>query len=531
MANITINEVSQNYSYNVGNASYATVALPITSCWGPGFEDSSLLGTASVDALESVVWSRFPSSQAGLESFVSTFRGPTSQYLQHKDYSYQMAMTLLASGYDILACRVTTGAQSQTNLPLVSVTAADPVKGTEVEAGTTQETTTYAAIMDEDPYEDALIGYTATHVWATTEGASTGKEFPMTQVTTYTLVPLTIKAKYLGSFGNQLRVAFRKLESNSIQYWNCVVYIEATSGVRTAVENLNFVFDINNSTDNIPHVSELTSKFIEIVANTAPATDENIELAEHIFDVADSDNYPEINYLNYNNITGLFTTTLHNGSDLPADDSTVVAALNKAKILAERRFAKSILGKDDEASIVDPSVTSVKYIAGETDASTVTVIVPGLNTLIANASNVTQVKAESIKFREWMFTSAYAVIETLSDKLAYNPNRIISPGWDDQDFRYLADDDSITVDITELSPLHVCLMDTAYVSRCATAYLDIPKSISRAYIYNEAQDDKDSGTYSGYAQRLSRHISTVYDLMSSSYATHSALFAPWGKFA
>ena len=44
MANIVINEISQNYTYNIGNNSFATVALPITSCWGPGFFDYQALG-------------------------------------------------------------------------------------------------------------------------------------------------------------------------------------------------------------------------------------------------------------------------------------------------------------------------------------------------------------------------------------------------------------------------------------------------------------------------------------------------------
>ena len=39
MAQITINEISQNYTYNTGASSYATVALPITASWGPGYFD------------------------------------------------------------------------------------------------------------------------------------------------------------------------------------------------------------------------------------------------------------------------------------------------------------------------------------------------------------------------------------------------------------------------------------------------------------------------------------------------------------
>ena len=39
MANITVNEISKTARYAVPNADYCTVALPITACWGPAFED------------------------------------------------------------------------------------------------------------------------------------------------------------------------------------------------------------------------------------------------------------------------------------------------------------------------------------------------------------------------------------------------------------------------------------------------------------------------------------------------------------
>ena len=118
MAKITINEVSQNYTYNVGSNSFATVALPITSSWGPGFFDVSAMGShiTEADMLETLSWSRFPATQAGLESFVSTYRGPAANYRLAKDYSYQMAMTLITAGYDVLVCRLCPGACSRVNL-------------------------------------------------------------------------------------------------------------------------------------------------------------------------------------------------------------------------------------------------------------------------------------------------------------------------------------------------------------------------------------------------------------------------------
>ena len=111
MAQIAINEVSQNYTYNIGTSSFATVALPITASWGPAYTESE---SGDIDAmLESVSWSHFPATQIGLETFISTYRGPSSNYRLAKDFSYQMAVTLLTAGYDILVCRVCPGSRAE----------------------------------------------------------------------------------------------------------------------------------------------------------------------------------------------------------------------------------------------------------------------------------------------------------------------------------------------------------------------------------------------------------------------------------
>ena len=79
MAQININEISQNYLWSVGTSTFATVALPITSSWGPGLFNSELMGSDVDDAdlLEKVAWQRFPSTQAGLESFIIADPHPT----------------------------------------------------------------------------------------------------------------------------------------------------------------------------------------------------------------------------------------------------------------------------------------------------------------------------------------------------------------------------------------------------------------------------------------------------------------------
>ena len=77
MANIVINEISQNYSYSIGNSSYACIAMPITACWGPYLDLSTKSDDETIDdVLEKTQWQRFSANQTGLESFVSTYRGP-----------------------------------------------------------------------------------------------------------------------------------------------------------------------------------------------------------------------------------------------------------------------------------------------------------------------------------------------------------------------------------------------------------------------------------------------------------------------
>ena len=113
MASIVINEISQNYTYNIGTNSFCTVALPITASWGPAFEDPETVGLSLDEELEKVTWQRFNATQSGLESFVATYRGAAANYRLAKDYSYQMAMTLITAGYDVLCCRLCPGTHAQ----------------------------------------------------------------------------------------------------------------------------------------------------------------------------------------------------------------------------------------------------------------------------------------------------------------------------------------------------------------------------------------------------------------------------------
>lgn len=398
MAQITINEISQNYTYNIGSSSFATVALPITACWGPGYLDPNTLGSDESAVLDATKWEHFPATREGLEAFVSTYRGPSSTYRLTKDYSYHMAMSLLTSGYDVLVCRVCSGTAAQ-----------------------------YTFTPGHGSYS------------------------------------LTVKAKYAGKFGDNLVVKFNhkplKTEGEVTYYHNAIVYVvDPDTKIQTAVENLVFVFDEANSTDSILHINEIESNFVKFeLSGVASDTDKAITSAE---------------------LTG--------GSDV-LTEFVGGSAIEAAKSFAAARYGEGSAYCD----------------------------------LFSNLT-VDTAKAAAIATREWNFTAAYKVYDLLEDKLSYSPNRIISPGWDDQDISFL---DADTANYTfQVSPLHAKLMDVACLSRCATAYIDIPKDLSPNSVYNETSDTP------GYAQKLAQRTPGAIPEYSTIYQTHSALFAPWGQY-
>lgn len=423
MANIKINEVSQNYTYNIGTSSYATVALPITASWGPGYVDPATVGATTRDeVLETTVWQRFPATQAGLEAFVAAYRGPAANYRIAKDYSYQMAMTLLTSGYDVLVCRLCPGACAEATF----------------NAGTTDNAGKF------------------------TKGDAT----------------FTIKAKYPGTFGNNLMITLSKVPNR--KYYNIVTYVLDSSGTRTAVENLLFVFDIEDSTDTILHVDELESNFLSFTVTGTIDDEATFETP---------------------------SVTLTGGSDKMATDTsdTATTILTKARAEALARFA---------AAFGDEDAEDAEYIATYDD-------------LLEAADSFDITKASVLLYKEWLYTNAFHVYDLLKDKLSYSPQRIMSPGWDDQNFTDLTGEPHLTR-ISQVSPLHVKLMDIGYYSRCGTALIDIPKCLGRSFVYNESTKD----TETGYAQLLARYTPAngAYDVNATMYPSNASLQAPWGSY-
>lgn len=410
MAKITINEISRNYTYSAGNSAFCSVALPISASWGPAYEDPASLGITEEEMLEGTAFQHFPSTQQGLEAFTATYRGPAANYRSAQDFSYNIAVTLLTAGYDLDVCRVCSGAHASATLN--------------------------ATITPQ------------------TGSSSTGT--------------LILNAKYPGSFGNNIIAVLKKISGKN--YWNLITYIVDSTGAATGVENLVFVFDVNNSTDNILHISELKSSFFNFVVNGIDVD---------------------------NGVTFSQTRVQLSGGTDRAADTTAADMMDDAIALADARYG--YVAASDKTDYI-AALTAVK------------------------ASNPSVSKASTIKNREWNFNAAYKVLDIITDRLSYNTKRLISPGWDDQDIEFLTGEKVNRMN--GISPLHAKMMYAAAMSRCCAALLDIPKSLNRQGVWIDSPDT----TIEGYAQKVSNYVPSDYVDDDGLFSTHSALFAPWCQY-
>ena len=471
MPNIVINEISQTYAYNVGNNSYATVAIPITASWGPSltqsdFKDVALTSSATskqiMEQFEGVKWNHFPSSQAGMQSFISMYRSPAANYKSAKDYSFQMAMTYLASGYDVLVCRVSSGVEAQTGKQ-------------------------------------------------TTSGS------------------IVFKAIYQGSFGNNIVVSFKSVPyykrvngntETQVYYYNAIVYIkDPASGAMTAVENLMFVFEQGDESDTIPYYEDVKSNFITIIIPGSHPDTENVAEFTATLGVA----------INSGAVVGTDCFGLPDGTySEPKEQSaaalglagytgtTEAPAVFGASFLANLRYSLSNIIAGGEAYPSTPTSASPTYVQKLYGMS----LTPSGSATDPNIANI-------IRCNEFTYTAAFVAMTMLMDKLNYAPQRIASPGWDDQNFDVLNfDRTDYTGRIDIVSPLHRKIMEVSYYSRCACGMIDIPKSCPRKYV------STNDPANTGYAQILSedRLAESYMDADTELYPSHVALFAPWGKY-
>nr|DAM46296.1 MAG TPA: tail sheath protein [Caudoviricetes sp.] len=481
MAQININEISQNYSYNVATSSYATVALPITACWGPGyfdpdtyFSDNNEDKSSKVERmLEQTQWLRFPSSQEGLEKFIATYKGPATVYKQANDYSYQMAMTLLTAGYDILVCRLCPGAHAT-----LEVT----------------QYTTGVQIQDQPR--------------------------------------IRFRAKYPGSYGNNLSIKIEQTNYNNLFkapknvkgnkpecFWTIITYVNnSESNTKTAVETHYVTFNPAHATDNILYYKDIDSKYWDIV--------------KVVLSIQESKNPGKIGVYNPLNQQTTYENYMNSGSDYNAeidedDISTPLSEIEDSRYdWAQIFYHHSRSFREKVVNALEHKSLHFKRIA--------------LYRQWLFGSLVSAIPAQTGNFdankRLGMLGGVY---DLLKDKLSYNPNRIISPGWDDQDYLFYYDDAEQIKRLTgqhdgklnlDPSPIALKLLDVAANSRCATAYIDIPRCLDRKFVSMNAFTDKGT-TYKGYAQRLAEDYSSFENINKDGLlTTHAALFAPWGQY-
>jgi len=529
VAQIVINEISANYSYNIGTNSYCCVALPITACWGPAFEDvsnenvlskaeweerfSDLYGNKIEWMQENTAWTRFPATQVGLEAFLSAYRGPAAGHRIAKDFSYQMAMTLLVSGYDVWCCRLSPG---------------DRARGV------------FITSDGDDKYTNCL----------------------------------KVKAKYPGTFGNNLRIEIKPTFRNRRIVWTYTVHVVDVSGVQTAVEHSPFLFNVTDDHiaafgDTIPHIKEINSRFIDFqMIGKIPNGIDEFELvkqgqrATQPIDLRFDDSHTEVPRNEFINQRRAFMTFAqlsggtdrraledHEGNPIQDGDGDVVvpedtnhpeakyanALIHLAMKHAMSRYRSLSSIYDDFNGLGWEKAINAPYSASndllpETKGIVDSIEYIGIISEKLNAPSeivTEQDEAEIIEYKEWLYTNAMYVYDLLRDRLAYNPKRIISPGWDDQDFNELDGEGPRRVIL--ISPMHKMLMDAAYWSRCGTAFIDIPRSAARNAVY---RDDADKPGDQGYAQMLARLPAGTdgFDQNVVMYHTNSALFAPWGQY-
>lgn len=472
MAQITVNEISQNYSYRNVESNFATVALPITSSWGPGFFDPAAYYSGESDdgdgisrMLTDTEWKHFPSTQAGLQSFIATYRGPMTGYRLIHDYSYSQAVTLLCAGYDVLVCRVCPGTLATGKL-------------TQPKGGT-----------------------------------------------------INFRAKYPGSFGNNIQVSLRKgsyfdktqTASNMKKFfWTLTIYVIDDSGVKTSVESFKITFDEESATENVPFYKEISSNFIDIVSVEGTIkTDADAEVP-----VARDPAYSELQpYVRLG----------------AADDATKGTDYNTELSDYAMDFAKIARMRYTWAE---------NYQLGYANASASTYQYPEAIAQLVRTKPIEEKRR--LYAREWILSHIVGpygtnsdgdlvggVLDLLKDRLSYAPHHIYGGGFDDQDYTLYESDRTKLTDYIgsesdntcklPVSPLHIKLMDVAYGSRCADAYLDIPRCVSRKFVHIEDDINLDR---EGYAQKLARVTpnNSALDIDGSLFVTHSALFVNWGKF-
>lgn len=516
MANIQINEYSASIGYRNNDAQYATVALPITSQWGPALYDG-VEDITDVSAANTLDYDYLHFSPDDIQKYIATYRGPIQSYKLYGDYSYQVGLTLLAKGYDVLVQRISLGTKATGDIyntidgkpefviytlvegaeaPTWEANTYYSVKAIVADKSATWVANTYYSRAGEGT-EQSPYTYTVTtsepqgwgvDTFYVLQGTLTTYE-PDDWSTTYnslyytqSTIPATpvmsVEAKYRGTFGNSIRVKLTQRSS----YWILAVYSENTNGGYTPLESTLFTLDMDAATDSVIYIDEIQSNFIDITSHSLTS---------------------DIIWINsrYNALEGAFDLLQVEGK----------SGGNTWNALSGQNWASLIDLTWDEIStgtVID--LATLKGIRGWTSE------IPDSTELPANGIAISKMYNY-----EYIFKYAADSLNLLTDKFTYNPYVITLPSWDDL---LIFDELKIDIPVSDISPLTKVLLTAAYMSRCACSYIATPYSLAKSEI------DAYLKAFDAFQTVISAQFDGENVDREGLFLTHSALFAPYGEY-
>lgn len=557
MPRIKITEHSDTYSYQTRPDSFGCVALPICAIWGPTYKKD--------DPDENPDWVRFSGGYNGTVSFVRTFRGANT-LLGAREKSYDYALKLLASGYDVLVKRCDnfgkrstgelllhedeTAAKATGTITLaadhvlhpddvevsadITVTfrakrtgtfynnlrvrierltepiAAEPYTGKvtcilyvyyETSAGRTLlEKTRFSYSQGAPTIQDPGTGNKLLTLWHADEipinssyienlvikGLGSG-DTPYyrealnmsggTDGTNSTVV--TVRGKYPGSYGNQLKV---RIKTDLDDLGRTIGLVE--------------VFDRNKYYDNSNRIVP-TDSLLEQVAvsfDEEAATDSRPMITEAVY-----------NYLGYISITNIANTnapteyvvSLVDGTDRPEVVGSTQADMEGRVLASDITYDK----------IVD--------IAEERFDNQGCSFIQYLNTTLNGASQTERITAY---MQQMCYQNAIAMIPELTDPILYDWDAVFCSIRDDQYVPKTFLDANPTFDMTfEVTKMHYVLIETAANSKCGAALIGTPFGMKR-------------GTWEPINQIATGAILFKNELnayVGKDYSTFGELVGPW----
>lgn len=515
MPRINITEHSDTYSYQTRQDAFGTVALPVCAIWGPVYNPT--------DPDENPDWVRFTGGYSGTMEFVRTFRGPNTT-MGSREKSYEYALKLLASGYDILVKRCDNfGKRSMGELTLSPRSGASKATGT-INVPTSSllppgfvssvaQTGSFTALKDGALYNrlrvrverisnavvnETMEGKVTCYLYvylvdgteslllektrfsynqgpATVEG-TTEKEITewsedeVTVNSSYigsitlcgmgsTVNPdntsgvfsggsdgtggsiLSVRAKYPGTYGNQLKVRV-KTDLDDMGRVIGVVEVFDRNGryehsdrvVNTdaLLEQTAVAFDDAGSTDNRPMITEMVSNYLSSISLTnINLVTSGIEVVTSLVDGTDK---------------AIKTLGLAGEGEVPASELTPNAIAD----LAGERF------DNKQCSFIQ----YLRAVMGATETS------------------------DDDKIRIWMqqmcYHNALLMIPELTDPIIYDWDAVFCGIRDDQYVPQTFIDNTPGFEMEfEVTKMHAVLLDTAAQSKCGCAIIGTPFGMKR----------------------------------------------------